>query len=615
MVLDLKAETKEEAIKEIADKFFEKGYVKSAEEFAEGLRESEAQGSTALGESVAIPHSKNKTVIEPAVLFARKIGGLDYDALDGEPTEIFFAIGAPDGENNLHVATLAELSKMIMKDGFIDDLKKVENEDQVYAVIEKYTEKEKPVQEEAENQEVKLEINLLAVTACPNGIAHTYMAQEALEKAAKARGVNIKVETNGSDGIKNRLTASEIEKADAIIIAADKKVETARFNGKKVIQRPVSDGIRKADELVDMAIKGEANIYREEGGSKESYSEEKQSIGQKIYGDLMNGISHMLPFVIGGGILLAISFLFERFAGDESTVFTFLNGLGGDAFSFLIPILAGYISYSIADRPGLMPGMVAGLMASRGAGFIGGLIGGFIAGYVVNFLKKATRKLPKSVEGLKPMLIYPVLGLIIVGAIMFFAVDPVFTCVNNFINNWLMSLSGTNMVILGALLAGMMAIDMGGPINKAAYAFAIGAFTDTGIGTFMAAVMVGGMVPPIAIAIATTFFKNKFNEEQKKTTITNYILGASFITEGAIPFAAAEPQTVLPSCVIGSSLAGAIVGYFGVSAPAPHGGIFILPAMGSLNQALLFVGAVAIGAIIGGLIFGTIKKKPEEIAG
>lgn len=613
MVLDLKAETKEEAIKEIADKFFEKGYVKSAEDFAEGLREREAQGSTALGESVAIPHSKNKTVIEPAVLFARKIGGLDYDALDGEPTEIFFAIGAPDGENNLHVATLAELSKMIMKDGFIDDLKKVNNEDEVYTVIEKYSEKAKPVQEEAKT-EVKSDINLLAVTACPNGIAHTYMAQEAIEKAAKARGVNIKVETNGSDGIKNRLTASEIEKADAIIIAADKKVETARFNGKKVIQRPVSDGIRKADELVDRAIKGEANIYHEEGGSKESYSEEKQSIGQKIYGDLMNGISHMLPFVIGGGILLAISFLFERFAGDESTVFTFLNGLGGDAFSFLIPILAGYISYSIADRPGLMPGMVAGLMASRGAGFIGGLIGGFIAGYVVNFLKKATRNLPKSVEGLKPMLIYPVLGLLIVGAIMFFAVDPVFTGVNNFINKWLMSLSGTNMVLLGALLAGMMAIDMGGPINKAAYAFAIGAFTDTGIGTFMAAVMVGGMVPPIAIAIATTFFKNKFNEEQKKTTITNYILGASFITEGAIPFAAAEPQTVLPSCVIGSSLAGAIVGYFGVSAPAPHGGIFILPAMVSLNQALLFVVAVLIGAIIGGLTLGIIKKKPETQA-
>lgn len=616
MVLDLKAETKEEAIKEIADKFFEKGYVKSAEDFAEGLREREAQGSTALGESVAIPHSKNKTVIEPAVLFAGKKSGLDYDALDGMPTEIFFAIAAPDGENNLHVATLAELSKMIMKDGFIGDLKKVENEDEVYAVIEKYSAKEKPVQKEAENKEVaKATINLLAVTACPNGIAHTYMAQEALEKAAKARGVNIKVETNGSDGIKNRLTAEEIEKADAIIIAADKKVETARFNGKKVIQRPVSDGIRKADELVDRAIKGEANIYHEEAGASAVYKEESQSITQKIYGDLMNGISHMLPFVIGGGILLAISFLFERFTGDKSTIFTFLNGLGGDAFSFLIPILAGYISYSIADRPGLMPGMVAGLMASRGAGFIGGLIGGFIAGYVVNFLKKATRNLPKSVEGLKPMLIYPVLGLLIVGAIMFFAIDPVFTSVNNFINNWLTSLSGTNMVLLGALLAAMMAIDMGGPVNKAAYAFAIGAFTDTGIGTFMAAVMVGGMVPPIAIAIATTFFKDKFNEEQKKTTVTNYILGASFITEGAIPFAAAEPQTVLPSCVIGSSLAGAIVGYFGVSAPAPHGGIFILPAMGSLNQALLFVGAVVIGAIVGGIIFGTIKKKPEGLRG
>ena len=616
MVLDLKAENKDEAIKEIADKFFEKGYVKSAEDFREGLKEREAQGSTALGESVAIPHSKNKTVIEPAVLFARKKQGLDYEALDGMPTEIFFAIAAPDGENNLHVATLAELSKMIMKDGFVDDLKKVVSEDEVYAVIEKYSENKEKVKEDivGENKE-KSDINLLAVTACPNGIAHTYMGQEALEKAAKARGVNIKVETNGSDGIKNRLTQAEIEKADAIIIAADKKVETARFNGKKLIQRPVSDGIRKADDLVDRAIKGEANIYHEEGGESKNYDEEGQSLGQKIYGDLMNGISHMLPFVIGGGILLAISFLFERFAGDESTVFTFLNRLGGDAFSFLIPILAGYISYSIADRPGLMPGMVAGLMASRGAGFIGGLIGGFIAGYVVNFLKKATKNLPKSVEGLKPMLIYPVLGLLIVGAIMFFAIDPVFTGVNNLINNWLMSLSGTNMVLLGALLAAMMAIDMGGPINKAAYAFAIGAFTDTGIGTFMAAVMVGGMVPPIAIAIATTFFKNKFNEEQKKTTVTNYILGASFITEGAIPFAAAEPQTVLPSCVIGSAIAGAIVGYFGISAPAPHGGIFILPAMSSLNHALLFVGAVIVGAIVGGLILGAIKKKPEEILG
>lgn len=505
---------------------------------------------------------------------------------------------------------------MIMRDGFVGDLKEVKTEDDVYAVIDKYTVEETPAEPKpaaAPKAEKSGNSNFLAVTACPNGIAHTYMAQEALEKAAAAKGVDIKVETNGTDGIKNRLTPAEIEAADVIIIAADKKVDTARFNGKKVIQKPVAAGITDADKLIDQAIEGRANIHQEEGGAEASYEEEGQSTARKIYGDLMNGISHMLPFVIGGGILMAFSFLLENLVGADSTAFEFLNGLGGDAFNFLIPIFAGYISYSIADRPGLMPGMVAGLMASRGAGFIGGLIGGFLAGYVVNFLKKISRNFPKSVEGLKPMLFYPVVGLLIVGAIMFFVVDPIFTGVNNFINNLLMGMSGTNMTILGAVLAAMMAADMGGPINKAAYAFAIGVFTDTGIGTFMAAVMVGGMVPPIAIAIATTFFKHKFNDEQKKTTITNYILGASFITEGAIPFAAAEPQTVLPSCIAGSAIAGAIVGFFNISAPAPHGGIFILPAMGTLNAALIFVGAVVIGAIVGGLILGALKKKPEEI--
>lgn len=609
MIFDLQANDKKSAINEIASKFFENGYVKDKEDFKNGLIAREEEGSTALGESVAIPHTKNETVKEPAVLFARKVGGLDYEALDGEPTEIFFAIGAPAGENNLHVETLAELSKMIMKEGFIGDLKKCSSEEEVYGVIDKYSEKKKApvVEEEATNSDIKL----LAVTACPNGIAHTYMAQEALEKAAKKAGVSIKVETNGSDGIKNRLSAKEIEEADAIIIAADKKVETNRFDGKRLIQRPVSDGIRKSDELIEKAIKGEGRIFTaEEGSSKGSADDgEGQSFWQKIYGDLMNGISHMLPFVIGGGILMAISFLVERFAGDESLAFTFLNGLGGDAFSFLIPILAGFIAMSIGDRPALMPGMVAGLMASRGAGFIGGLIGGFLAGYVVNLLKKAFRNLPKSVEGLKPMLIYPVFGLLIVGALMFFIIDPIFTGINTFINNWLMSLSGANMLLLGAILAGMMAIDMGGPINKAAYAFAIGAFTDTGIGTFMAAVMVGGMVPPIAIAIATTFFKDKFTEDQKKTTITNYILGLSFITEGAIPFAAAEPTKVIPASVIGSAIAGAIVGGFNISAPAPHGGVFVLPAMSSLSQAGIFLGAVLVGSIVGGLIYGFIKKK------
>lgn len=612
MIFDLKANDKMSAIEEIASKFFEKGYVKDKEDFKKGLIAREEEGSTALGESVAIPHTKNETVKEPAVLFARKIGGLDYEALDGEPTEIFFSIGAPAGENNLHVETLAELSKMIMKEGFIDDLKKCSNAEEVYGIIDKYSEKKKdPVVESVgEVEATNSDIKLLAVTACPNGIAHTYMAQEALEKAAKKAGVSIKVETNGSDGIKNRLTVKEIEEADAIIIAADKKVETNRFDGKKLIQRPVSDGIRKSDELIEKAIKGEGRIFKaEEGASKSSSDDgEGQSFWQKIYGDLMNGISHMLPFVIGGGILMAISFLVERFAGDESLAFTFLNGLGGDAFSFLIPILAGFIAMSIGDRPALMPGMVAGLMASRGAGFIGGLIGGFLAGYVVNLMKKAFKNLPKSIEGLKPMLIYPVFGLLIVGALMFFIIDPIFTGINTFINNWLMSLSGANMLVLGAILAGMMAIDMGGPINKAAYAFAIGAFTDTGIGTFMAAVMVGGMVPPIAIAIATTFFKDKFTEDQKKTTITNYILGLSFITEGAIPFAAAEPGKVIPASVIGSAIAGAIVGGFNISAPAPHGGVFVLPAMSSLSQAGLFLGAVLVGSVVGGLIYGFMKK-------
>ena len=607
MVFDLKAEDKMGAIKEIAKNFYEKGYVKSEEDFKKGLVDREAQGSTALGESVAIPHTKNSTVKEPAVMFAKKIGGLDYDALDGEPTEIFFAIGAPAGENNLHVETLAELSKMIMKEGFIGALKKATSPDDVYKIIEKYSDKKEEVAKETNPTS---SIKLLGVTACPNGIAHTYMAQEALEKAAAKAGVSIKVETNGSDGIKNRLTAKEIEEADSIIITADKKVETNRFDGKKVIQRPVSDGIRKADELLAKAIKGDVSIFHaEEGKGQAEESQEGQSLWQKAYGDLMNGISHMLPFVIGGGILMAISFLVERFAGENALAFSFLNGLGGDAFSFLIPVLAGFIAMSIGDRPALMPGMVAGLMASRGAGFIGGLIGGFLAGFIVNLMKKALRNLPKSIEGLKPMLIYPVFGLLIVGALMFFIVDPIFTGINTVINNWLMSLSGANMLILGAILAGMMAVDMGGPINKAAYAFAIGAFTDTGIGTFMAAVMVGGMVPPIAIAIATTFFKEKFTEEQRKTTITNYILGASFITEGAIPFAAAEPGKVIPASVIGSALAGAIVGAFNVSAPAPHGGIFVLPAMSSLSQVGLFVGAVLVGSIVGGIIYGLIKKK------
>lgn len=623
MILDLDAVSKDQAIDELASKFYENGYVESKEEFAKGLKAREERGSTALGDGVAIPHSKNKTVKEPAVLFARKKDGLDYEALDGEDTFIFFAIAAPDGENNLHVETLAELSKMIMKAGFVDDLKRVNDSDEVYQVIDKYSDnKEKEVKENAYTSSStkpepspKTKDFIVAVTACPNGIAHTYMAQEGLEEAARKAGVDIKVETNGSDGIKNRLTDEDIKNAKAVIITADKKVETNRFDGKKVIQRPVSDGIRKADELVARAINGDANIFHSEDGLSEINkvsSDDSQTIWQKIYGDVMNGISHMLPFVIGGGILLAISFLFERFLGDSSPVFTVLNDLGTDAMSFLIPILAGYIAMSIGDRPALMPGMVAGLMASRGAGFIGGLIGGFVAGYIINFIKKITKNLPRSIEGLKPMLIYPVLGLLLTGLVMYLVVDPIFTGINTAINNWLLNLSGSNRILLGALLGAMMAIDMGGPINKAAYAFAIGVFTDTGIGSYMAAVMVGGMVPPIAIALACSLFKNKFTEKEKETKITNFILGLSFITEGAIPFAASEPQSVIPSVAIGSAIAGSLVGAFNVESPAPHGGVFVLPAMSSLNQVLFFLLAVAAGSIIGALILGKLKKRPEE---
>ena len=435
------------------------------------------------------------------------------------------------------------------------------------------------------------------------------MAQEALENAGKKLNAKIKIETNGSDGLKNRLTSEEIKNADAVIIAADKKVEMARFDGKKLIQRPVSDGIRKSEELVKDAIDGNFPIYHASGSdskAQDSFSG-KTSLKQEIYKDLMNGVSHMLPFVIGGGILMAISFLAERFLGDKSLAFTFLNKIGAGAFSFLIPILAGYIAYSIGDRPALMPGMVAGFLASESAGFLGGLIGGFLAGLIINFLKKICENMPKSLNSVKSMLIYPVFGLLITGALMFFIIDPLFTGINNGLNDWLTNMGATNKVLVGALLGGMMAADMGGPINKAAYTFATGAFIGTNDGAFMAAVMAG--VPPIAIALASTFFKSKFTENERKSAVSNYLLGLSFITEGAIPFAAAKPQLIIPISVVGSAIAGGLTQLFNVSVPAPHGGIFVLPAMASINQALLFIGSFVIGSIVSAILLGIFKKK------
>lgn len=611
MIMELKASNKMEVIDEIAQKFFDEKIVESKEEFKEGLIKRENETSTALGEGIAMPHAKLDTVREPAILFAKKRDGLDYEALDGEDSFIFFSIAVPNGENNLHVKTLAQLSKMILKEGFIDKLKKAESPDDVYEIIDSYTENKKEEKEEEPISDGQKYI--IGVTACPNGVAHTYMAQEALEKAAKANKVRVKIETNGSDGVKNRLTDEDIKNADAIIIAADKKVEMARFDGKKLIQRPVSDGIRKSDELIKMAIDGDFPIYHTDlkDLSTNSVTNEKPSLKSEIYKDLMNGVSHMLPFVIGGGILMAISFLFERFLGDSSQSFIFLNKIGSSAFNFLIPVLSAYIAYSIADRPALMPGMVAGFLASEGAGFLGGLIGGFIAGLVVKFLKRICKNIPKSLDSVKPMLIYPVFGLLITGVLMFFIIDPVFKGINDGLNSWLTNLGSANKLLLGALLGGMMAADMGGPINKAAYTFATGAFIGTGDGSFMAAVMAGGMVPPLAIALSSTIFKAKFSDREKQSALSNYLLGLSFITEGAIPFAAAKPQLIIPISVIGAVVAGGLTQAFGVSVPAPHGGIFVLPAMGSVNKALLFVLSFVIGSIVSAILLGIFKKKED----
>ena len=610
MIMELESSNKMDVIDEIAQKFFDEGIVGNKEEFKEGLIKRESETSTALGEGIAMPHAKVDTVKEPAVLFAKKSEGVDYEALDGEDSFVFFSIAVPNGENNLHVETLAKLSKMILKEGFVDKLKAANSPDDVYGIIDSYSE-EKKAEEPKEKNESENSKFIIGVTACPNGVAHTYMAQEALENAAKKLNAKVKIETNGSDGVKNRLTSEDIKNADAVIIAADKKVEMARFDGKKLIQRPVSDGIRKSEELVKDAIDGKFSVYHASGSDSkvEEVSTEKTSLKQEIYKDLMNGVSHMLPFVIGGGILMAISFLAERFLGDKSLAFTFLNKIGSGAFSFLIPILAGYIAFSIGDRPALMPGMVAGFLASESAGFLGGLIGGFLAGLIINFLKKLCEKMPKSLNSVKSMLIYPVFGLLITGALMFFIIDPVFTGINDGLNNWLTNMGATNKVLVGALLGGMMAADMGGPINKAAYTFATGAFIGTNDGAFMAAVMAGGMVPPIAIALASTFFKSKFTENERKSAVSNYFLGLSFITEGAIPFAAAKPQLIIPISVVGSAIAGGLTQLFNVSVPAPHGGIFVLPAMSSINQVLFFIVSFIVGSIISAILLGIFKKK------
>lgn len=635
MIMDLQATTKEAAIDELIASLATSGRINDKVLFKEKILKRESESSTGIGGGIAMPHAKTTAVNEPTVVFAKSTRGVDYESLDGEPAHLFFMIAAPEGAANTHLRTLAALSKLLIDSDFIEKLMNTTSPDEVSALFDaQQAEKEaaekakaeaKAAREQAKQQEnatvQQAEATLegkdnkpfvVAVTACPTGIAHTFMAEDALIKKAQEMGVEIRVETNGSEGAQTVLTDDEIRRASGVIVAADKNVEMARFDGKPVLQRPVSDGIRKSEELIRKAMNGDAPIYHSTGksSSDSSSSNEKTKVGSKIYKDLMNGISHMLPFVVGGGILLAISFLIEQTAGENSQIFKLLQTIGGGegAFFFLIPILAGFIAMSIGDRPALMPGMVGGLMAANSnAGFLGGLAAGFLAGYVIIGLRKLLAGLPKTLDGLKPILLYPVLGLLITGTISYYIFDPIFGGINTWLVNVLNNLGTGNAVILGLILGGMMSIDMGGPFNKAAYAFAIGVFTSSGNvnGTMMAAVMAGGMVPPLAIALATTFFKNKFTEQERKSGLTNYVLGLSFITEGAIPFAAADPLRILTSCIIGSAVAGGLTQFWGINIPAPHGGIFVAALA---NHALLFLLAVAIGAVISGLILGIWKK-------
>lgn len=609
MLMDLQSTTKNEVIDEMIASLEKHHVINNADQFKEAILKREEQATTGLGNGIAMPHAKTAAVNEATVLFAKSNKGVDYESLDGEPTYLFFMIAVPDGLYDTHLQALAALSRSLLDEKFIEGLKSAKTPDEVVNIFRKR-------EEESEEKEVNVQADtsekpfIVAVTACPTGIAHTYMAEEALKKKAAEMNVDIRVETNGSEGVKNRLTDDEIRRAKGVIVAADKKVEMSRFNGKPLLERPVSEGINKPEELISKVIKGDAPTFHAENDDRQKEEPSNTSVWGKIYKDLMNGVSHMLPFVVGGGILMAISFLFESTLGDDSVTYKFLNTIGGNAFNFLIPILAGYIAMSIGDRPGLMPGMVGGLMAvNSNAGFLGGLAAGFLAGYIVVFLKKLFRGMPRSLEGLKPILLYPILSLFIVGTLMYFIIGPIFSSINTAVVDFLSDMGTANAVLLGALLGGMMSIDMGGPFNKAAYTFSIGVFTDTGDGSFMAAVMAGGMIPPLAIALATTFFKNKFTDEERRSGLSNYLLGISFITEGAIPFAASDPLRIIGSSIVGSAIAGGLTQLWNTAIPAPHGGIFVIALA---ERPFMFLIALLIGTVITGLLIGFWRKPVKQ---
>ena len=620
---------KTEALNQCIDLMAKSGKIADVEKYRKGVFAREEEGTTGIGMGIAIPHCKSDAVTKAGLAAMVVKDGVDFESLDGTPAKIIFLIAAPNTEDNVHLQVLSKLSVMLMDEQFTNSLINAGSVDEFLNIIdsaEKAKDEKEAAKEAKEPVEVKKDdVFIVAVTACPTGIAHTYMAAEAIEKKAKELGYQVKVETRGSAGAKNVLTDDEIAKATGVIVACDTNVPTDSFDGKKVIECQVSDGINKTEELVKRIAAGDAPVFKASGKKEASHSSigGKESIGHQIYKHLMNGVSHMLPFVVGGGILIAIAFLIDGFSVDLNSLpadqranfgtitqgAALFKGIGGTAFGFMLPILAGFIAMSIADRPGLAVGFVGGSIAANGtSGFFGALVAGFVAGYIVNLLKKIFSKLPESLDGVKPVLLYPLLGIFLIGVIMQFVVEPPIGALNTAINNGLNGLNGASAVVLGVLLGGMMAIDMGGPVNKAAYVFGTASIA-AGNYNIMAAVMIGGMVPPLAIALATIFFKNKFTAEERKAGPTNFIMGLSFITEGAIPFAASDPLHVLPACAVGSAVAGGLSMAFGCTLMAPHGGIFVVPTIGN---PLMYLVALVIGAFIACGLLGLLKKKVSE---
>ena len=629
ILLDASPKSKSEALDQIVDLMVKSEKINDKEAYRKQVYAREEESTTGIGEGIAIPHGKCDAVTKPGLAAMVVKDGVDFDSLDGEPVTLMFLIAAPNTEDNIHLDVLSKLSVLLMNEEFTESLRNAKTVEEFMNIINDADEKEAGIDErlagadeESTAEETTGKVKILAVTSCPTGIAHTYMAAEGIEKAAKAKECAVKVETRGSGGAKNVLTAKEIEEADGIIVAADAQVPLDRFDGKKVIICQVSDGISKADELVDRVINGDVPVYHAVNGVevKESNSGKSSGIGHQIYTQLMNGVSHMLPFVVGGGILIALAFLIDGLCVDMNAlsaadrgnfgtitpVAAQLKTIGDLAFGLMLPVLAGYIGEAIGDRPALAVGFVGGLMAANGkSGFLGALVAGFVSGYLILLLRKLCDKLPEALEKIAPVLIYPVFGILGIGLLMNFAVEPIMGAINTALNNGLTGMGGSSKIVLGLILGGMMAIDMGGPFNKAAYVFGTAAIA-AGNYDIMAAVMIGGMTPPCAIALATLLFKNKFTKSEREAGPTNFVMGLAFITEGAIPYAAADPLHVLPSCIAGSAVAGALSMAFGCTLMAPHGGIFVFPVVGN---AVMYLVALVAGTVISAVLLGLLKKK------